>query len=68
MVPVIGSLRQMLLGWLMKKAAATGGLDVISRLFPDNQQVHDGILQIIETGLPVLYNVLEAAITERLQE
>jgi hypothetical protein len=55
--------------WLVdEESGGDWGLDVISWLFPDNQQVHDGILQIVETGLPVLYNALEAAITERLQE
>lgn len=54
--------------WLVdEESGGDWGLDVINRLFPDNQQVHDGILQIIKTRLPSLYQALQQAITARLQ-
>lgn len=54
--------------WLVdEESGGDWGLDVISRLFPDNQPVHEGILQIIEANLSLLYHALQQAIVERLR-
>jgi hypothetical protein len=40
------------------------GIQLIARLFTDNQEVHEGILQMLETSLPRLYKYLRTALTK----
>jgi hypothetical protein len=56
-------------GWLIdEENDGSFGLDLVYNLFSGNQEVHEGILQMVKSSLPDLYQHLKVAIGTGLQE